>query len=51
MIRGDIYWARFPAPVGRRPVILVSRRAGFQASEDVASEGWPLAIQSVAEGP
>jgi mRNA interferase MazF len=27
--RGDIYWARFPAPVGRRPVILVSRREAY----------------------
>lgn len=25
MQRGDVYWARFPSPVGKRPVVLVSR--------------------------
>ena len=25
MRRGDVYWARFPSPVGTRPVVLVSR--------------------------
>ena len=29
MRRGDLYWARFPAPVGRRPVILVSRDEAY----------------------
>jgi mRNA interferase MazF len=23
--RGDVYWARLPSPVGKRPVVLVSR--------------------------
>jgi mRNA interferase MazF len=27
MRRGELYWARFPAPVGRRPVLIVSRDA------------------------
>jgi mRNA interferase MazF len=27
MQRGELYWARFPAPVGRRPVLIVSRDA------------------------
>jgi mRNA interferase MazF len=27
--RGDIYWAQFPAPVGKRPVILVSREEAY----------------------
>jgi mRNA interferase MazF len=27
--RGEIYWARLPAPVGRRPVLLVTRTAAI----------------------
>jgi mRNA interferase MazF len=27
--RGDIYWAQFPAPVGKRPVILISRDEAY----------------------
>jgi mRNA interferase MazF len=29
MKRGEIYWADFPAPVGRRPVVLVSRDESY----------------------
>ena len=29
MRRGDLYWARFPQPVGRRPVVLVSRDEAY----------------------
>jgi mRNA interferase MazF len=29
MQRGDLYWVQFPAPVGRRPVILVSRSEAY----------------------
>ena len=29
MRRGDIYWAKFPAPVGNRPVILISRDEAY----------------------
>jgi mRNA interferase MazF len=29
MRRGDIYWANLPAPVGRRPVVLVSRNEAY----------------------
>jgi mRNA interferase MazF len=27
--RGDIYWVKFPSPVGRRPAVLVSREEGY----------------------
>jgi mRNA interferase MazF len=27
--RGDIYWAQFPAPIGKRPVVLVSRDEAY----------------------
>ncbi len=29
MRRGDVFWARFPGPVGRRPVVLVSRDEAY----------------------
>lgn len=29
MRRGDLFWARFPMPVGRRPVVLVSRDEAY----------------------
>jgi len=29
MRRGDVYWAMLPAPVGRRPVVLVSRDEAY----------------------
>lgn len=29
MRRGDIYWAKLPSPVGRRPVVLVSRDEAY----------------------
>jgi mRNA interferase MazF len=27
--RGDIYWVKFPQPVGRRPAVLVSRDEAY----------------------
>ena len=29
MRRGDVYWANLPSPVGRRPVVLVSRDEAY----------------------
>lgn len=29
MRRGEIYWVRFPAPVGKRPAVLVSRNEAY----------------------
>ena len=29
MNRGEVWWARLPAPAGRRPVVLVSREAAY----------------------
>ena len=29
MRRGEVWWARMPLPVGRRPVVLVSRDAAY----------------------
>ena len=30
MQRGEIWWAEFPPPLGRRPVLLVSRQRAIQ---------------------
>lgn len=29
MKRGEVWWARLPAPAGRRPVVLVSRGSAY----------------------
>lgn len=33
MKRGDVWWASLPAPVGRRPVVLLSRDEAYRARE------------------
>lgn len=30
MRRGEVWWVRFPAPVGRRPAVLVSRDQAYR---------------------
>ena len=35
MKRGEIWWARLPAPAGRRPVVLVSRDAAYDVRTSV----------------
>jgi mRNA interferase MazF len=35
MRRGEIWWARMPAPAGRRPVVLVSREAAYAVRSSV----------------
>jgi mRNA interferase MazF len=34
--RGEIWWARLPEPVGRRPVVLVSRDEAYELRRSVA---------------
>lgn len=33
MKRGDVWWASLPAPVGRRPVVLLSRDEAYRVRE------------------
>jgi mRNA interferase MazF len=33
MRRGEVWWAVLPAPVGRRPVVLLSRNAAYRVRE------------------
>ena len=35
MRRGEIWWARLPAPAGRRPVVLVSRESAYAVRTSV----------------
>lgn len=35
MQRGDVWWADLPAPVGRRPVLLLSRNAAYRVRTSI----------------
>lgn len=35
MRRGEIWWAELPQPVGRRPVVLISRNEAFEVRRNV----------------
>jgi mRNA interferase MazF len=35
MKRGEVWWARLPAPAGRRPVVLVSRDSAYAVRASV----------------
>lgn len=36
MKRGEIWWARLPAPAGRRPVVLVSRDSAYAVRASIS---------------
>lgn len=36
MKRGEVWWARLPAPIGRRPVLLLSRDEAIRVRRQVA---------------
>jgi len=33
--RGDVWWAELPSPIGRRPVLLLSRNAAYDVRNSV----------------
>ena len=35
MKRGDVWWAKLPAPIGRRPVVLLSRNSAYAVRDSV----------------
>jgi mRNA interferase MazF len=39
MKRGEVWWATLPEPVGRRPVVLLSRNAAYPISIGFPSHG------------
>ena len=36
MRRGEVWWANLPPPVGRRPVVLISRNAAYPVRTSIA---------------
>ena len=36
MDRGEVWWARLPAPIGMRPVLLVSRKAAYAVRRSIS---------------
>lgn len=35
MRRGEVWWAELPAPIGRRPVVLLSRNSAYRVRTSV----------------
>lgn len=35
MHRGEVWWAHLPAPVGRRPVVLLSRESAYRVRASI----------------
>ncbi len=48
MRRGEIWWAQLPAPVGRRPVVLLSRDRAIQIREYITIAQVTTTIRNIA---
>jgi mRNA interferase MazF len=48
MRRGEIWWADLPAPVGRRPVVLLSRNAAYRVRELVTVAPVTTRVRGIA---
>ena len=48
MRRGEVWWAQLPKPVGRRPVVLVSRDEAYEVRKNVAVVEVTSVIRGVA---
>lgn len=48
MRRGDIYWARLPTPVGRRPVVLISRDEAYSIKTRITVVAVTRTIRGIA---
>jgi mRNA interferase MazF len=46
--RGQVRWAAIPAPIGRRPVVLLSRNAAYQARTSVTVAAVTRTIRRLA---
>ena len=47
MHRGEIWWAKLPAPVGRRPVLLLSRDAAYRVRKSVTVAAVTRTIRNI----
>jgi len=48
MKRGEVWWARLPAPAGRRPVVLVSRDTAYAVRTSVTVVEVSTTIRGIA---
>jgi mRNA interferase MazF len=48
MRRGEVWWAKLPAPAGRRPVVLVSRDAAYAVRTSVTVVEVSTTIRGIA---
>lgn len=47
MRRGEVWWAQLPSPVGRRPVVLLSRDAAYRVRTAVTVAPVTRSIRSI----
>ena len=47
MERGEIWWAALPAPMGRRPVVVVSRSRAIQVRQSVTVAAITTVIRKI----
>jgi mRNA interferase MazF len=48
MKRGEVWWAKLPAPAGRRPVVLVSRDAAYAVRTSVTVVEVSTTVRGIA---
>ena len=47
MRRGEVWWGELPAPVGRRPVVLLSRDSAYQVRSAVTVAPVPRTVRNI----
>jgi len=50
MRRGEVWWADLPLPVGRRPVVLLSRNEAYQVRDNVTVAPVTTRIRVIPSG-
>ena len=48
MRRGEVWWVQFPAPVGRRPAVLISRNQAYRVRQAVTVVPLTRTIRKIA---
>jgi len=48
MRRGEVWWAELPSPIGRRPVLLLSRNAAYKVRTSVTVAAVTRTIRNIA---
>ena len=47
MRRGEVWWANLPLPMGRRPVVLLSRDQAYSVRTDITAAGITTTIRNL----